>query len=81
MTEAERSLARALAPGQVSYLPASRDKRMAVTLSARSFALHSEMTEGEGRELLRLAHRYRRQLDSWTLILAMRVGESIERRG
>jgi len=75
MTPAERSIAIAL--GRCSFLPGSWDKRF-----ARDLAIVAERspeiayTERQSAHLLRLAHKYRRQLPSTIIEYALDEMES-----
>jgi hypothetical protein len=59
MTPYELTIAKALSPARVSYLPGSPDKRFARTICGAT-----EITESQALYLRRMAHRYRRQLPS-----------------
>lgn len=57
MTPYELTLAKALSPERVSYLPGSAAKRF-----ARMIADATEISDGQAHYLRRMAHAYRRQL-------------------
>jgi hypothetical protein len=75
MTPAERQIALAL--GRCSFLPGTWDKRFCRALaSAAEHAPGVPLTERQGVHLLRLAHKYRRQLP--TAVIEASLDASVE---
>lgn len=62
MTDQEQALALALSPGRIRYRVGSGDKRFAREMSAVAATENPEITAPQALYLLKLKHRYRRQL-------------------
>lgn len=75
MTEPERELALALAPGRVTYFPGSSAKRFAGDMAALASnpGATARLTARQHRYLVDLAVMYRRQLPAGVVELAQRM--------
>ena len=69
MTDAERTLARAL--GCCTFLPASSQKRFARNIAAQAEAVDPQITDKQRRYLHIMVHRYRRQIPADVLCLRL----------
>ncbi len=79
MTDAERMLARAIAPTLVTYCPGSRIKRFATDMAGfEKYHPEKTLTPGQVKYLCQVAVRYRRQVAPDIVELARSMLDEVE---
>lgn len=79
MTDAEKMLARAIAPTMVTYCPGSRIKRFATDMAGfEKYQPEKKLTGGQVKYLCQVAVRYRRQIPEDIVQLARRMLAELE---